>query len=178
MSTPTAELSAELREKRDRLLDIIRSYGSCAIAYSGGVDSAVVAKAAQLALGERAVAITGVSASLAEGELELAEAVARQIGIRHERLTTDEVTNPAYAANAPDRCVHCKTELDSQMDAVAARLGVAVIVNGTNADDLGDYRPGLQAAANFRVCSPLADCEITKSEVRALASAWGLPVAD
>jgi pyridinium-3,5-biscarboxylic acid mononucleotide sulfurtransferase len=167
-----------LSSKRDRLLAIIRDYGSCAIAYSGGVDSAVVAKAAQLALGERAVAVTGVSESLAEGELEQAEALAQTIGIRHERVELHELSNPAYAANAPDRCFHCKTELYTHLEGLADRLGVAVIASGTNADDLGDYRPGLKAAAEHKVRSPLAECGITKAEVRELAAEWSLPVAD
>jgi uncharacterized protein len=148
------------------------------VAYSGGVDSAVVAQAARLALGERAVAVTGTSASLAEGELAQAERLAREIGIRHERLPTDELASPGYTANAPDRCFHCKTELYTRLKPLAERLGVAVIVNGTNADDLGDYRPGLAAAAEHGVRSPLAECGITKAEVRQLAAAWGLAVAD
>jgi len=172
------QLSDELAAKRGRLLELISSFGGCAVAYSGGVDSAVVAKAAQLALGDAAVAVTGVSASLAEGELELATALARQIGIRHELLNTDELANPAYVANASDRCFHCKTELYTQLAAVAERLGIAAIASGTNADDLGDYRPGLAAAAEHGVRSPLAECGITKAEVRALAAAWHLPVAD
>src|SRR5437870_5233665 len=97
-----AELTEVLVSKRERLLLLVRSYGSCAVAYSGGVDSAVVAKAAASALGERAVAVTGVSESLAAGELEQAESLARAIGIRHERLETGEVANPAYIANAPN----------------------------------------------------------------------------
>jgi pyridinium-3,5-biscarboxylic acid mononucleotide sulfurtransferase len=173
-----SRLSESLAAKRERLLALIRGYESCAVAYSGGVDSAVVAKAAQLALAERAVAVTGVSESLAESELEQAEAVAQTIGIRHERIDLHELANPAYAANAPDRCFHCKTELYTQLDGLAERFGVAVVASGTNADDLGDYRPGLQAAAEHGVHSPLAECGITKAEVRELAAAWGLPVAD
>lgn len=172
------EPSEAVVAKRDALIALLESYGSCAVAYSGGVDSAVVAMAAHVALGDKAVAVTGVSASLAEGELEHAAAVARLIGIRHERLLTTEVGNPAYAANAPDRCFHCKTELYTQLAGVVERFGVEVIANGTNADDLGDYRPGLRAADDFRVRSPLAECGITKSEVRELAAAWHLPVAD
>lgn len=172
------ELSAELLAKRERMLALVRSYLSCAVAYSGGVDSAVVAKAAAMELGDRAVAVTGVSASLAEGELEQATALARMIGIRHEHLATGEVSNPEYAANAPNRCFHCKTELYTELRELAKRLGVAVIVNGTNADDLGDCRPGLAAATEHAVRSPLAECGITKDEVRAIAAAWGLPVAD
>src|SRR5438874_13561378 len=99
-----AKLSPELLAKRERMLALIRGFGSCAVAYSGGVDSAVVAKAAVTELGDHAVAVTGVSASLAEGELEQATALARMIGIRHEHLGTNEIGNPAYAANAPNRC--------------------------------------------------------------------------
>ena len=172
------QLNADITAKREAILALIASYGSCAVAYSGGVDSAVVAKAAQLAVGDRAVAVTGTSASLAEGELEQAIDVARLIGIRHEQLATLEVSNPAYASNAPDRCFHCKTELYARLAANIDRLAVAVIVNGTNADDLVDYRPGLQAAFDFRVRSPLAECKITKSDVRLLATSWLLPVAD
>jgi uncharacterized protein len=175
MSVP---LPPEFIAKRDRLLELLTSYGSCAVAYSGGVDSAVVAKAAQIALGDSAVAVTGVSASLAAGELEQAAALAREIGIRHEVLDTDELANPAYTANAPDRCFHCKTELFTQLATLVGRLGVKEIASGTNVDDLGDYRPGLAAAAAYGVRQPLADCGITKSDVRALAAAWGLPVAD
>jgi pyridinium-3,5-biscarboxylic acid mononucleotide sulfurtransferase len=171
-------LSNELAAKRDQLLELMASYGSCAIAYSGGVDSAVVAKAAKLALGDAAIAVTGVSESLAEGELQQAVEVARQIGIQHHRLDTDELANSAYVVNAPDRCFHCKTELYTQLAALAERLGVDTIASGTNADDLGDYRPGLAAAANHRVRAPLAECGITKAEVRALAAAWTLSVAD
>ena len=164
--------------KRERLLGLIRGYGSCAVAFSGGVDSAVVAKAAQLALGEGAVAVTGTSASLAEGELDDARHLARQIGIRHEVIETDEFSNPDYLRNAADRCYHCKTELYTEIDGMAQRLGVAVILNGANVDDLGDYRPGLKAAGEHRVASPLAECGFDKAAVRALARHWRLPIWD
>src|SRR5262245_40831473 len=167
-----------LDDKRDALLAALGRLESCAVAFSGGVDSAVVAKAAAVALGERAVAVTGTSASLAAGELELAEEVARQIGIRHVAVATDELTSPDYLRNAPDRCYHCKTELYTQLDRLLPELGVKAVVNGANADDLGDYRPGMQAAAEHRIISPLADCGITKAEVRELAAAWNLPVWD
>jgi uncharacterized protein len=167
---------APVNEKRDRLLDTLRGYGSCAVAFSGGVDSAVVAKAAQLALGDRAVAVTGASASLAEGELEAARQIAAQIGIRHEVLTTDEFSDPNYTANPANRCYFCKTELYEQMQPLAARLGLAVIVNGANLDDAGDWRPGMQAAGEHRVCSPLMECGFTKADVRSLAAQWNLPV--
>src|SRR5262245_56249124 len=109
-----ADLSPQLAEKRDRLIETIRGCGSCAVAFSGGVDSTVVAKAAQLALGDRAVAVTGVSASLASGELNEARRLAALIGIRHEVIQTDEFSQTSYVRNAPDRCYHCKTELYTQ----------------------------------------------------------------
>jgi uncharacterized protein len=167
-----------LPDKSDQLLVCLRELGSCAVAYSGGVDSAVVAFAAHEALGARALAVTGISPSLASGEREAARELARQIGIRHLELATDEINRPAYSANQFDRCFHCKTELYSQMQRHLAEWGVEHLVNGTNADDLGDYRPGLRAADDFRVVSPLAELGLTKSDVRQLAQLWRLPVAD
>jgi uncharacterized protein len=172
------DLSPELSAKRDRLLAAIAGYGSCAVAYSGGVDSAVVAKAAQLALGDNAVAVTGVSDSLAQGELAEAERLAAQIGIRHRVLSTDEFSQADYRRNAPDRCYHCKTELYARLEGLAEPLGVAVIANGANWDDRGDHRPGMQAAAEHSVRSPLMECKLTKAEVRQLAADWELPVWD
>ncbi|MBL8827806.1 MAG: ATP-dependent sacrificial sulfur transferase LarE [Planctomycetaceae bacterium] len=172
------ELAVPLLAKRDQLIDLLGSYESCAVAMSAGVDSTVVAKAAQLALGDRAVAVTGSSASLAEGELDEARRLAELIGIRHLVIDTSEFSNPDYRRNAPDRCFHCKTELYTQLTGLAARLGVAVIVNGANVDDIGDYRPGMQAAANHEVRSPLVECGFTKSDVRQLAAHWELPIWD
>jgi len=148
------------------------------VAFSGGVDSALVAKAAVLSLGDAAVAVTGTSASLAAGELEAAEKLAKLIGIRHVVIPTDELNSLEYLRNAPDRCYHCKTELYTQVQRLLPQLKVRTIVNGANADDLGDYRPGMRAASEHRIHSPLADCGITKAEVRELAAGWGLPVWD
>jgi uncharacterized protein len=173
-----SSLSPALAVKRDRLLERMREYGPCAVAFSGGVDSAVVAKAAHLAWGERAVAVTGVSASLAEDELIEARRVAATIGIRHVEMPTREFAQAEYTRNAPDRCYHCKTELYTQMAEAAPRLGVSVIVNGANLDDRGDYRPGMRAAAEHSARSPLIECELTKEEVRQLAAFWDLPVWD
>ncbi len=169
---------SDLTAKREKLLGLIRGYGTCAVAFSGGVDSAVVAKAAQLALGDAAVAVTGTSASLAAGELDDARKLARKIGIRHEVIETDEFSNPDYLRNAADRCYHCKTELYTEIDGMAERLGVDVILNGANVDDLGDYRPGMKAAGEHRVASPLAECGLDKAAVRALARHWQLPIWD
>lgn len=165
-------------QKRERLVGLLRSLESCAVAFSAGVDSTVVAKAAQVALGERAVAVTGVSASLAEGELDEARRLAALIGIRHEVIETGEVEQEQYVRNAPDRCYHCKTELYTQLDGLGERFGVKWVVNGANADDGGDYRPGMRAAAEHHVRSPLAECGFTKQDVRALAADWELPVWD
>jgi uncharacterized protein len=173
-----SDLSPALAAKRDRLLVALAGYGSCAVAFSGGVDSTVVAKAAQLALGSRAVAVTGTSASLAEGELGEAEALARLIGIHHRVVATDEFASADYRRNATDRCYHCKTELYTRLEELAPELSVAVIANGANLDDQGDYRPGMTAAREHAVRSPLVECELTKAEVRQLAAHWGLPIWD
>jgi len=172
------EFSTALAAKHDRLLKVIAGYGSSAVAFSGGVDSAVVAKAAQLALGDNVVLVTGTSAALAEGELEAARELAAIIGVRHIEIATEEFDNLDYVANAPDRCYHCKSELYTQLDRLAGQVGMNVVINGANADDLGDYRPGMQAAAEHSVRSPLAECGLTKQDVRALAAHWGLPVAE
>src|SRR5512140_2527829 len=121
------EIPADLAAKRDRLLDLLRSFGSCAVAYSGGLDSTVLAKAAQLALGERAVAVTGASASLATAELDECRSLAALIGIRHEVLQTEELADPNYRRNESDRCYHCKNELFTQVDRIAQRFGAVAV---------------------------------------------------
>jgi uncharacterized protein len=171
-------LSPELAVKRDHLLELLASYGSCAVAFSGGLDSTVVAQAARIALGEKAVAVTGVSASLAGGELDECVALARQIGIRHEVLHTDELLIPGYQENNGNRCYFCKSELFLKVEQLAERLGVKVVCDGTNLDDRGDHRPGMKAGRERQVKSPLAECEFTKAEIRELAAAWELPIWD
>jgi pyridinium-3,5-biscarboxylic acid mononucleotide sulfurtransferase len=171
-------MSIPLEQKRDRLLELLRSFGSCAVAFSGGVDSSVVAKGASDALRDCAVAVTGVSASLAAGELESARQLAVQIGIRHELVQTDEFADANYTANPANRCYYCKMELYACLEPLAKRLGLAVIVNGANLDDAGDWRPGKIAATEHRVRSPLAECRFTKGDVRALAAMWNLSVRD
>jgi uncharacterized protein len=167
-----------LAEKTERLLCALRAYGRVAVAFSGGVDSAVVACAAQRACGDAAVAVTADSPSLAAGELNAARTIAALIGIRHLVISTDEFTRPGYRRNAGDRCYHCKTELYSQLEGRAEELGADVIVNGANLDDRGDYRPGMQAATEHAVRSPLIEAGFTKGDVRALAREWNLPVWD
>ncbi len=164
--------------KCDALLDILRSGGRVAVAFSGGVDSAVVAMAAHLAGGDRAVAVTAVSPSLASGELENAVALARQIGIRHVVIDTQEFSQTGYIQNAGNRCYFCKTELYTRIEEIAAREPFDMLVNGANADDVGDHRPGMVAATQHQVRSPLLEVGLTKAEVRELALEWGLPVWD
>lgn len=174
----TEMLSTQLLSKRDKLLETIRSYDSCTVAFSAGVDSAVVAKAAAVALGERAVAVTGVSASLAAGELEEARKTAQLIGIRHMEVETHELSRPEYVQNPPDRCYHCRMELHGELTQLQRQLDAAVLLDGANADDRHDYRPGTRAASEHHVRSPLADCGLTKAEVRELARDWELPIWD
>jgi pyridinium-3,5-biscarboxylic acid mononucleotide sulfurtransferase len=168
----------ELAARRDRLIATLRGYGRVAVAYSGGIDSTVVAQAAFVALGDAAVAVTAVSESLASGELEEAEALARQIGIRHQVIRTEEFSDPNYVRNQTDRCYFCKSELFTRLDGLLAQLGADVIASGANLDDVGDHRPGMRAAGENHVRQPLVECALTKNDVRALAKAWGLPTWD
>jgi pyridinium-3,5-biscarboxylic acid mononucleotide sulfurtransferase len=177
-SGPDGDLDPVLTAKRDQLLETLRGYGRVAVAYSGGVDSAVVAKAAQVALGESTVAVTAVSDSLAAGELEEAQALARQIGIAHRVIRTEEFADPNYLRNNPDRCYFCKSELYGRLSGMLGVLNVDVIASGANMDDAGDHRPGMRAAGENGVRHPLQETGLTKNDVRALAKAWGLPTWD
>ena len=154
----------------------IKRLESVVVAFSGGVDSSVVAALAHRALDDRALAVTAVSPSVAQGELEGARRVARHIGIAHEIVRTDELARPGYRANGPDRCYFCKSELYDVLAQLARDRGYNALLSGANKDDQGDWRPGLRAAAEHGVVHPLA--ETTKDEVRALARAFGLPSAE
>jgi uncharacterized protein len=172
------DLTPELAGKRDRLLRILGELGSCAVAFSGGIDSTVVAQAAHLALGERAVAVTADSASVPRREIQDATELARRIGIRHRLVPTQEFANPDYIKNGGTRCYYCKSELYTQIEGLLPELGVAVMCSGANVDDWGDYRPGLKAAAEHQVRHPLQEAGIRKAEVRELARHWHLPTWD
>jgi uncharacterized protein len=163
--------------KQRVLEETLAGYGSVVVAFSGGVDSAFLAAVAHEVLGPAALAVTAVSASLARREREGAERLARSYGWNHRVVETHEVERPEYARNEPDRCFWCKQELFEVLAPIAAGIGAEIAV-GTNVDDLGDHRPGLRAAREQDVRSPLVDAAMGKAEVRALAARMGLPVAD
>jgi pyridinium-3,5-biscarboxylic acid mononucleotide sulfurtransferase len=173
-----SDLPPELVAKRDRLLAVLGGLPGVAVAFSGGIDSTVVAQAAVLALGGRAVAVTADSPSVPRSELATARELAARIGIQHVIVKTDEFDNPDYLRNDGARCYHCKSELYSQVERLLPELGVPVVASGANLDDQGDYRPGLAAAAEHAVRHPLQEAGFTKADVRAVARHWGLPTWD
>ncbi len=167
-----------MNPKLDELHRIIGTMNSVIVAFSAGVDSTFVAPVAADVLGEPATAVTGVSPSIPSSEVEEAEALARQIGIRHVLLDTSEMDRPGYVENSPQRCYHCKTELYSLLEEMAGRDGIAYVLDGCNVDDLGDHRPGRVAAAEHRVRSPLIEAGLAKAEIRELSKERGLPTWD
>lgn len=172
-------IDMSLESKRASAESKIRTLGSAVVAFSGGVDSALALKLAVHTLGaERVLAVTGRSPSVPARELIDAPEVARQIGARHEFLDTREFQDANYLRNPANRCYFCKDELYASLAQLAEHRGLNAIINGVNADDLGDYRPGLQAAAKHRVHAPLAEAGLTKVDVRRLAAALGLSVHD
>jgi uncharacterized protein len=171
-------LPHDLEDKRDRVLAILRTLGRVAVAFSGGIDSTVVAKAAYLALGDGAVAVTADSPSVPRAEIAEARELARQIGIAHRVVATAEFTDPDYVRNDGSRCYYCKDELYTRIESLLPHLNAEVICSGANLDDKGDYRPGLKAAAEHRVRHPLQEAGFTKANVRDLARHWQLPTWD
>ena len=164
--------------KEERLRRELAELSSLVVALSGGTDSAYLAWMANEALGTKALAITAVSASLAASERQAVEEFVRQFGLRHEFIHTDELSNPLYVVNEPDRCYHCKDELFTMLDELAQARGFAAVAYGVNVDDLADFRPGQQAAREHRVLTPLLDASLTKAEIRELSRRAGLPTWD
>jgi len=163
-----------LAVKAARLRELLAGYRSVLIAFSGGVDSAYLAIAAHDVLGDRALAITADSPSYPDTHRQLALAIARDFGFKHEMIRTAELERPEYRANPANRCYYCKDELYSELAALARQREVAVVIDGNNADDRGDYRPGRQAARERGVRSPLDEADLTKDDIRELARAAGL----
>lgn len=175
MSAANSRSTEELTEE---LLSHLGALGSVLVCYSGGVDSALVLAAAHRALGPRAIGLTAVSPSLAGSELEDARRVAAAIGAEHRVVRSDELSDPGYQQNGPDRCFYCKSELYRIAEAKAREWGLAAILNGTNLDDLGDHRPGLEAARRAGVLSPFVELGMSKADVRRVAEALGVEVWD
>lgn len=174
-------LRSDPRTTEQKLADlqrIIREYESVVVAFSAGADSTLVAKVAADVLGSRALAVTSASESLAERELDEALAYAESLGINHRVIYTQELQNPDYLANPTNRCYHCKTELYDHLVALAQEEGYRHVANGLNLDDLGDYRPGLQAAREHDVRAPLQEAGLTKPDVRAISKLLQVPTWD
>lgn len=171
-------MNRSTNELRSALESLIASYGSAVIGYSAGVDSSVVMAAAQAALAQQALAVTAVTETITTDDLLLAAQVAETVGIAHQWLHYNELDIPNYATNPTNRCYFCKDALYVRLRRVAQEAGYAAVLDGSNADDAGDYRPGRQAAAEQGVKSPLMELGITKAEVRQLAQSYGLPNHD
>jgi pyridinium-3,5-biscarboxylic acid mononucleotide sulfurtransferase len=165
-------------QKQERLLAALRGIDSLLVAFSGGADSAYLAWAAHQVLGERALAVTALSASFSRHDREQAEAFVRFSGVRHQFIETHEFQNPLYVANNADRCYHCKDELFDRMALLAKGNNFSAIAYGINADDTRDFRPGHRAAREHRVLAPLLDAAMHKDEIRELSRFAGLPTWD
>ena len=171
-------MNDELQRKHDRLCELLRSYGSVLVAYSGGVDSAFLARVAHDTLGAKALSVMADTPSLPRRELAEALGLGKQFGFPVRVVKTDEFANTDYVANPPNRCYYCKHEMFDKLALLAKAEGFAVMVYGENASDIGDFRPGAEAAAKFQARAPLKEAGLTKADIRSLSAALGLPTAD
>ena len=170
---------AHLKRKLNKLKDIIVSYKKALIAYSGGVDSSFLLKSACLYLGcDKVLAVTAVSPTYTRKELEGAKEIAKNLGVGHKSISTNEVDDPRFKANPKDRCYYCKSELFSKLQGIARKERIGYVLDGTNADDIKDYRPGQEAKKECGVHSPLAEAGLTKEDIRKLSKEFGLKTWD